>query len=240
MVVAKHYSVKQEQRAAEVDSLLVAGIDEAGRGSVIGPLVIAGVLVEKDNLKVLVDLGVRDSKCLSPRRREILAEEIKRIMWKHSLAKLQPKDIDRVVIRGRRLHRLNRLEARTMAQIIGRLHPNVVYVDAVDVLEDRFRQHIEEYLNFKVRIISRHKADKDFPIVSAASILAKVERDREIEKLKEIYGDFGCGYPTDPKVAEFLEQCLRESGTYPDCVRKSWKTARMVKNHCDPGQGRLI
>ncbi len=206
----------------------------------IGPLVIAGVLMEERNLKALVDLGVKDSKCLSPRRRETLARKIRQVTQKRSYAKLQPKDIDKVVKSGRRLHRLNRLEAMTMAQIIRRLGPNVVYVDAADVSEDRFRQHIEECLPSEVRIVSKHRADESFPIVSAASILAKVERDHEIRKLRRKYGDFGCGYPADPKTLGFLEQCLRESGVFPDCVRKSWKTARMVKNRSDPGQTRLI
>jgi len=220
--------------------MLVAGVDDAGRGCVIGPLVIAGVKMKDKDLPKLVQLGVKDSKLLSPRRRETLAVEIKRIVIKYSVIKLSPKDIDKVVETGRKLHKLNRLEAQTMAKIIELLSPDIAYVDASDVLEERFGQHISELLPFKVEIVSEHKADRKYPIVSAASIIAKVERDKEIAKLEEKYGDFGCGYPTDPKTIGFLRQCIEKFREYPDCVRKSWKTAKKVKSEKDSRQARLI
>lgn len=220
--------------------MLVAGVDDAGRGCVIGPLVIAGVLMNDKDLPKLVELGVKDSKLLSPRSRETLAVEIKRIVLKYNVIKLPPKDIDKVVETGRKLHRLNRLEAQTMAKIIELLAPDIAYVDASDVLEERFGQHISELLPFKVEIVSEHKADRKYPIVSAASIIAKVERDKEIVKLKEKHGDFGCGYPTDPKTISFLRQCIKKFGEYPDCVRKSWKTAKKVKSERDSRQAKLI
>jgi ribonuclease HII len=64
--------------------------------------------------------------------------------------KLSPAEIDKVVERGRKLHRLNRLEAQAMAKVIEQLKPDIAYVDASDVLEERFKQHILEYLPFKV------------------------------------------------------------------------------------------
>ncbi len=219
--------------------MLVVGVDDAGRGCVIGPLVIAGVLMKDNELPKLVQLGVKDSKLLSPRRRETLAVEIKRTVLKYNVIKLPPKDIDKVVETGRKLHKLNRLEAQTMAKIIELLAPDIAYVDASDVLEERFGQHISELLPFKVEIVSEHKADRKYPIVSAASIIAKVERDKEIAELKEKYGDFGCGYPTDPKTIRFLRQCIKKFGEYPDCVRKSWKTAKKVKSEKDSRQTKL-
>lgn len=220
--------------------MVIAGVDDAGRGSVIGPLVIAGVLIKEEDLPKLTQLGVKDSKLLSPNRRETLAIEIKRIAQKHSIVKLSPKEIDKVVQTGRKLHKLNRLEAQAMAKVIELLKPDKAYVDASDVLEERFKQHILEYLPFKVEIISEHKADRKYPIVSAASIIAKVERDREIEELKTKYGDLGCGYPTDPKTISFLQQCLEKSGEYPDFVRKSWKPAKKAKIKNDLRQRKLI
>jgi len=220
--------------------MLVAGVDDAGRGCVIGPLIIAGVLMKEENIQKLVQLGVKDSKRLSPRKRETLAVEIKRIALKHSVIKLSPKDIDEVVQTGRKLHKLNRLEAQAMAKIVELLKPDIAYVDASDVLEERFRQHISELLSFEVKIVSKHKADRKYPIVSAASIIAKVERDKEIVELKEKYGDFGCGYPTDPKTISFLQQCLKKFEKYPDCVRKSWKPAKRVKSEKDSHQTKLI
>jgi ribonuclease HII len=220
--------------------VLIAGVDDAGRGSVIGPLVIAGVLISEEDMPKLVELGVKDSKLLSPQRREKLAAEIKRIAKKYTVIKLSPKDVDAVVERGVKLHRLNRLEAQTMAKVIETLKPDIAYVDASDVLEERFKQHILECLPFKVEIVSEHKADRKYPVVSAASIIAKVERDSEIAELAEKYGDFGCGYPTDPKTISFLQKCLQKTGEYPDFVRKSWKPAKRVKSEKDSLQKRLI
>ncbi|MEM0057938.1 MAG: ribonuclease HII [Candidatus Bathyarchaeia archaeon] len=220
--------------------MLVAGVDDAGRGSVIGPLVIAGILVDSEDLPKLVRLGVKDSKLLSPNRREALAAEIKRIAKKHVVVKLSPAEIDRVVMTGRKLHRLNWLEAQAMARVIELLHPDIAYVDASDVLEERFKQQILEFLPFKIEIVSEHKADRKYPVVSAASIIAKVERDHEIAELKAKYGDFGCGYPTDPKTIEFLRRCLETFKEYPEFVRRSWKPARKVKNENDSRQTRLI
>jgi ribonuclease HII len=220
--------------------MLVAGVDDAGRGSVIGSLVIAGVMMKDEDLPKLIELGVKDSKLLSPHRREILAAEIKQIAQKYSMIKLAPKEIDDVVQTGRKLHRLNRLEAQAMAKVIEMLKPEIAYVDASDVLEERFKRHILECLPFKVEIVSEHKADRNYPIVSAASIIAKVERDKEIAELTNKYGDLGCGYPADPKTISFLQQCLEKLGEYPDFVRKSWKPAKKAKSERDALQKKLI
>jgi len=219
--------------------MLIAGVDEAGRGCVIGPLVIAGFLIKEENLPVLARLGVKDSKLLSPRKREALSTEILRVAEKHYVVKLAPKEIDSVVESSRKLHKLNRLEAQTMAQIINTLKPDEVYVDAADVLEDRFKHHIQEGLTVKTKITSRHKADKIYPVVSAASIIAKVTRDNEIAALRATYGDFGSGYLTDQKTMGFLKQWLQTHAEYPDCVRKSWKPAKQAKNEKGTVQKRL-
>ncbi|MCK4474802.1 ribonuclease HII, partial [Candidatus Bathyarchaeota archaeon] len=193
----------------------------------------------EEDLAKLVRLGVKDSKVLSPRRREILAVEIKRLALRYSVIKLTPKDIDNVVQTGKKLHRLNRLEAQTMAKIIEMLKPDIAYVDASDVLEERFKKHILECVPFTVEIVSEHKADRNYPIVSAASIIAKVERDKEIAELKEKHGDLGCGYPTDQKTISFLRQYIKEFGEYPDFVRKSWKPAKKIKRENDSRQTKL-
>jgi len=219
--------------------VLVAGVDEAGRGCVIGPLVIAGFLIKEENLPVLAQLGVKDSKLLSPKKREALYTEITRIAEKHYIVKLAPSEIDRAVESKRKLHKLNRLEAQTMAQIINTLKPNEAYVDAADVIEDRFKHHIQEGLTVKAKITSKHKADKIYPVVSAASIIAKVERDNEIAALKATYGDFGSGYLTDRKTMRFLKQWLQTHDEYPDCVRKSWKPAKQAKNEKGTVQKKL-
>ncbi len=217
----------------------IAGIDDAGRGPIIGPLVIAGVLLAEEDLSNLKQLGVRDSKLLSPQRREQLAVEVKRLAIRYHVESLSPAEIDKVVETGRRLHRLNRLEADVMAKVIEALKPDVAYIDASDVLADRFGEHIMEKLTISVRIISEHKADAKYPIVSAASIIAKVERDKAIQKLRERYGDLGSGYVTDPKTVGFLEKWLARHGSYPDFVRKSWKPAKKLRSEAAARQTKL-
>jgi len=220
--------------------MLICGVDDAGRGAVIGPMVIAGVLFKESTLPELVKLGVKDSKLLSPKRREHLAAEIHKLAEKYHVLKASPAEIDNVVETGKKLNRLNRLEARMMANVIRNLKPNIAYVDASDVLEERFKQHIAEEVPFKVEIISRHKADRLYPIVSAASIIAKVERDKEIARLRRKYGDLGSGYITDPKTLRFLEERIRTLGSYPRFVRKSWKPAKRLKEEADTAQKRLL
>jgi len=219
--------------------MLISGVDEAGRGPVIGPLVIAGVSIDENDLPKLADLGVKDSKLLSPQRRETLAAQIKELSFNCHIVSLSPHEIDRVVERGRRLHKLNRLEAQAMARVITVLTPDVVYVDAADILADRFGEHIAENLSFSPKIVCEHKADASYPIVSAASIIAKVERDKVISQLQKKHGNMGCGYPSDPNTIKFLEDWIRKFGDYPDFVRKSWKTAKRVKSKANPRQKKL-
>ena len=205
-------------------------MDEAGRGCVIGPLVIAGVMVEAEALPILTELGVKDSKLLTPQKRELLYPAILQLTAKYQTVKLQPFEIDRAVESGRRLHKLNRLEAQAMAQVIEELKPDEVYVDAADTVEHRFANHIRECLTVKTRIVSRHKADRIYPVVSAASIIAKVERDREVAALRAEHGDFGSGYLTDEKTMAFLRRLLEKNDEYPSFVRKSWRPAKRAKS----------
>jgi ribonuclease HII len=219
--------------------MLISGVDDAGRGSVIGPLAIAGISIEEKNLPKIVDLGVKDSKLLSPKRRETLAHQIRELALNCNVVLLSPSEIDRVVETGKRLHRLNRLEAQTMARVLAALKPDVAYVDASDVLPNRFGDHIAERLTFKLKIISEHKADSKYPIVSAASIIAKVERDKALSELQKKYGNIGCGYPTDSNTIEFLKCWIEKFGSYPDFVRKSWKPAKRIKQETDSRQKKL-
>ena len=210
--------------------MIVAGVDEAGRGCVIGPLVVAGVAVKTEDLPQLIALGVKDSKLLTAKKREALYPEILKLTHSYQTIKVLPYLIDKAVRSKRALYKLNRLEAQTMAKIIEQLKPDQAYVDAADVVQERFGLHIQECLTVKTPIVSEHKADRTYPVVSAASIIAKVERDREIENLKVKYGDFGSGYLTDDKTTDFLKRLLVENdGEYPSCVRKSWEPARRAK-----------
>ncbi|MDG6222247.1 MAG: ribonuclease HII [Candidatus Bathyarchaeota archaeon] len=218
----------------------LAGVDEAGRGCVIGPLVVGGVSIDETDLPKLVEIGVKDSKLLAPKKREILARQIREIALNCYVVHLSPVEIDHVVETGKRLHKLNRFEAQTMAKVISVLNPDVVYVDASDVNAKRFGEHIAENLVFRSEIISEHKADLKYPVVSAASIIAKVERDKVISKLIKKHGNLGCGYPNDQKTTNFLRDWIKKYGSYPDFVRKSWKTSKKIKKETDLHQTKLL
>jgi len=220
--------------------MLVAGVDEAGRGSVIGPLVVAGISIDENKISKLMDLGVKDSKLLSPEKRATLAKQIRKLVMNCHVMFLSPLEIDRVVETGKRLYRLNRLEAQSMARVITILKPDVAYVDAADVVANRFGEHISENLDFTLKLVSEHKADLTYPVVSAASIIAKVERDQAIFHLQKKHGDLGCGYPSDSITINFLGNWIRKFGSYPDFVRKSWKTSKRLKMEFDSRQKKLL
>jgi len=206
-----------------------AGLDEAGRGPVIGPLVIAGVLADERKVRELASIGVKDSKLLTARTRTALAKKISNIAMNVVYADIQPAEIDTIVLEGRRLHRLNFLEATFMAKLISDLKPTTVWVDAADVKPERYARQIRDMLppNLKrIKLISEHKADVNYPIVSAASIMAKVRRDTAISTLWKTYGNFGSGYPSDPRTIRFLRNWHRTHTDYPPIVRKSWKTIK--------------
>ena len=207
--------------------MLIAGVDEAGRGCVIGPMAIAGVLVDEGGLEKLLRLGVRDSKTLSPARRKELAILIEREALALRVVLVQPREIDEAVLRKG----LNKLEARVMASIIDELGPDVVYVDSSDVVEGRFASTIRSYLRSggRVKVIAEHGADAKYPVVAAASIIAKVRRDEALEAIKRRLGlDLGSGYPSDPRTLAFLRSWYARHKSYPDFVRKTWRTAREI------------
>jgi len=218
----------------------IGGIDDAGRGPIIGPLVIAGVLIREDEKAKLANLGVRDSKMLTPESRTRLSSKIRAFTSTISVHEIQPEEIDDVVLHAEKLRKLNYLEAKVMAQVVKDLKPTKVYVDASDVNEARYGENIREFLPEELRnieIISEHHADRTYPIVSAASIIAKVTRDSVIANLHLQYGDFGSGYITDPKTIEFLKSWRRTHAKFPPIVRLSWKTIKQIED--EVGQSRL-
>lgn len=216
-----------------VNTKLVAGIDEAGRGPVIGPMVIAGVLIEDERVHVLYDLGVRDSKRLTPKRREKLYPEILKEVKSYHVEVVDAKVID--LERGRK--NLNVIELEGMAKIISKLRPDLVQVGSIEFKTERFRDKLLRRVEVP-EIVSAHHAEDLFPAVAAASIIAKVTRDRLVAKLREIYGDFGSGYPSDQKTVEFLRHVINR-GELPEFVRSSWGTVqRIVKlSSCNTRSG---
>jgi ribonuclease HII len=209
--------------------MLVGGVDEAGRGSVLGPLAVAGVSLDSSRLKELEALGVKDSKLLTSNERESLYVEILKICFTVMVSRIHPREIDTYVRRGRKYRRLNYLEAIHMAKVIDSLGAEEVFVDAPDKNPERWTGELESLLTCKPRIVAEHRADVNYVIVSAASIVAKVERDQDVADLREIHGEFGSGYPSDPETIEFLRSWMKKENSRPEFARKSWKTWRRIE-----------
>ncbi|MEF8873632.1 MAG: ribonuclease HII [Candidatus Thermoplasmatota archaeon] len=205
---------------------MICGIDEAGRGPVIGPMVIAGVKVQDDGK--LIDMKVKDSKRLSPNRREELEKKIKD-SCEYTLRVVSAEDIDSL----RESMTLNELEASLFSNVINEIcdEDDTCYVDSASADEKKFKKMLEDKSKKRCTIVSEHEADDEYPVVSAASILAKVERDRKVEEISEDLGeDIGSGYPSDAKTRDFLQDWINENGSFPPHTRESWGTARDLMN----------
>lgn len=181
---------------------------------------MCGLLVKEEDEKELVRIKVKDSKLLTKKQREYLFDKIKDVSKKYKLIVVEPQEIDRAVHYHDGLN-LNKLEARKTAEILNELNPNKAIIDAPSNNVKSYKKYLMRFIKNKdVELILEHKADFNYPVVSAASILAKVTRDNEIEKLKKHIGiDFGSGYMTDPKTVDFLKNNFEK---YPELFRKSW------------------
>jgi len=196
---------------------VICGVDEAGKGSVLGPLVIAAVGVTSD--EVFADVLVKDSKMLSPPMREHLYSVIRK-RFRVATVRIDAHEIDEI----RRGMTMNSCIARAHAQVIGKLSPSKAFVDACDVNAFRYAEMVKSHLDCTCEIISEHHADESFRVVSAASIVAKVVRDRAIVTLSKKYGTIGSGYSSDPVTIAFLSSYIDEYKKPPPIARKSWKT----------------
>ncbi len=233
---------------------IIAGVDEAGRGSVLGPLFVAGVAIEEVKLRKLRELGVKDSKLLLPAKRRKLYREIKKLAARITWERIEPWRIDEVVIRGTRLLRLNYLEAQHMAKVLFRLqHFDVAYVDCCDTVQKRYGElvanlvleesckkkggvRLGEENPYLRKIVSEHHADLNYEVVSAASIVAKVRRDAYISILHKRHGVFGSGYPSDPITKNYLRQLIEKKENLPEITRFSWSTVKRLYGFSDKPQ----
>ena len=203
---------------------MICGVDEAGKGPVVGPLVVAAVAV--NNAKDIANLGIKDSKQLTKSKRKELANLIKE-KFNFAVEVIEPRIVDEY----RRRNKLNELNREAFERLISKLNPNVAYVDAADVNENRFGSQIKASLTNKkdTDVISMHKADAKIEVVAAASIIAKETRENEIEKLKDKIGDFGSGYPSDERTIKFLKSFYADNGKWPTGTRESWKTLERIR-----------
>jgi len=208
--------------------MLIAGVDEAGRGPALGPMVLGIASIEKKDEGKLRKLGVKDSKLLNVRERQRQCLKLPEMLHEFKTVKVEAREIDK--LRDRKS--LNEIEAMRIGFLLNELKdkPDIVFVDAPDVIAENFAKRIRKYISFNIEIRSEHKADVKYPIVSAASIIAKVERDSAIEKLCKRYGNVGSGYPHDPDTIAFLCNWVKKNKKLPGFARKSWETSKNVED----------
>lgn len=212
--------------------VLVLGIDDAGRGPLIGPMILAGVLIEKSKEESFKKQGVADSKLLEHKKRMELARIIENEAIAFHVTKSYPDEIDEAI--NSKLN-LNTLEAQKAAKIINAINIQKrhrekikVIVDCPSTNIDAWKNTMMKYVEFSenLEVSCEHKADFNHPVVGAASILAKVMREEEVDKIKKKYAEYGntgSGYPSDPTTKEFLKKhgkTLANSGIF----RKTWAT----------------
>jgi len=213
---------------------ILAGIEEAGRGPVIGPLVMAITVIDSEKEAVLREIGVKDSKQLSPNRRSVLFEELKTLLLNYKFVIIPPSEIDSAV--NAENTNLNWLEADKSIELIKLMMKETkideLYIDCPSTNIKSYLNYLKKHLKIKLScIIAEHKADITYPIVSAASIIAKVLRDREIQNIQEQWQiNFGSGYTSDARTIAFLRDWLKAHKEFPEFVRLSWMTTRNIMN----------
>ena len=210
---------------------LTIGIDDAGRGPVIGPMILAGVLLNTNQEKTIKSAGATDSKLLTHPTRIRISTLIKKISLKYKILQASPDEIDQAIIHTSNMN-LNTLEAKKAGEIINNLSDKKdrikVIIDCPSINISSWKSKLLEFVEHPQNLTIRceNKADLNHTSVAAASILAKVTREEEVTKIKKMYasyGDIGSGYPSDPVTKKFLKNNglkLRDSGIF----RKSWST----------------
>lgn len=206
--------------------MLICGVDEAGKGPVLGSLVICGVLIDEENLDKLREIDVKDSKLLTPEEREALYPKIIKIVKDYKLEVVEPEEIDDAILNNPALN-LNKLEAIKITSIITALTPHKAFIDCPDPNTARYKGILAKNIP-NTELVVEHKAER-YDVVAAASIIAKVIRDRKMEELKKIHKiDFGSGYSSDPKTKEFIQKHW-DNKLYSHIIRKSWATFQNEK-----------
>ena len=207
--------------------MLKLGIDDAGRGPVIGPMILAGCLIDEETEKEFKKLGVKDSKQLTDKRREFLAEIIREKAEAFEVIVVYPTEIEE---RNKEGVNLNDVEAFACARIINKINKGfgemkvILDCPSVNIAKwtDFLKRNIDNLSNLDVSC--EHKADVNHIAVSAASILAKSMREKEMSKLREKYGnEIGSGYTSDPLTTKFMEKNVKKYDG-DGIFRKTWAT----------------
>ena len=207
--------------------MLKLGIDDAGRGPVIGPMILCGVLIDENTEKEFRSLGVKDSKQLTDKRREFLADLIREKAETFEVVIISPEEIEAHNKEG---IKLNEVEALACASIINKINKGFkemkVIIDCPSTSIEKWREFLVSKIKnpSNIGISCEHKADRNHIAVSAASIIEKSVREKEMAKLKEKYGnEIGSGYTSDPMTSKFLVKNVKKLNNH-GIFRKTWST----------------
>lgn len=196
------------------------GVDEAGKGPVLGSMFAAAVVAEAADLPD----GVADSKTLAPERRFEIAAALEADpdvaigIGEMPVARIDDPETN-----------MNTLTVEVQARALSQVDVAGLegYVDAGDTNAERFGRRVADRVAGNPTIHAEHRADETYPVVAAASIVAKVHRDAHVEALAAEYdADVGSGYPSDARTRAFLESYLETTGELPACARASWQTSK--------------
>jgi ribonuclease HII len=225
--------------------MLTLGIDDAGRGPIIGPMILAGVLVDSQQERKFKSKNIRDSKDVVHVERVKLSKFIRSNSYSHFVAVAFPDEIDKAL--QEEGNSLNVLEAQKVARVINSINTQKYWKETIKVVVDCPSVNTTSWLGVllsfvehkdNLQVVCEHKADVNHVSVGAASILAKVMREDEVAKIKKKYGDIGSGYPADPYTKEFLQkrgQELKDEGIF----RKTWSTWKRMFPEAAKGQSTL-
>ncbi len=207
--------------------MFILGIDEAGRGPLIGDMFVVAVALSSDDLTTLAEAGVRDSKKLSPTARVRLFNVIITYSKYLFIRRFPPDMID---LNNINLLFINAIKSSVKTAYALGIEPSEIYVDSTSNTQ-KIIDSLIKLVRKDTKLIVEYKADEKYVAVASASIIAKVLRDAYIGYLKTTYGDFGSGYPSDFRTIKWVEEVLRSSGSLPPIIRKSWKTIKKLGRH---------
>ena len=223
-LVERDVASKNSSKSAQ-NEMLVVGIDEAGAGPVLGPMVFCAVVLSRGVEAILKAEGVRDSKDVPASKRELLRNRVVEEATEYDLIVVDAADIDRRRSKG---ESMNKIKVQAVSDLLHGLqsNPDTAYIDAFDGIatkhDDEFRKQLIGKGPKNTIVVSEHRADSRYTVVGAASLIAKTKRDSMMRQLEKGEGvTLGSGYPSDPKTLNYLAQC---NGIFPSFVRQSWKT----------------
>ncbi|ADI32269.1 ribonuclease HII [Staphylothermus hellenicus] len=201
------------------------GVDEAGRGPLIGDLVIAILIISRNKIEKLISIGVKDSKQLTRHTRLSLAKKILKLADSALIIYISPEIIDSYNI-NRIIAEKIILALKLFSPVINHYRTASIYIDEIKGYKNYILANLSKYINNIEEYVMEPNADQKYPVVSAASILAKTIRDKNIDFLKKIYGNLGSGYPSDRVTINWLIKTYNGEKEPPLIIRRTWSTLR--------------